>query len=261
LAALFNISANNAIKLLYGTAISTPNIRHNTTRLDYSLGNPDVDIDLIPTLQPSYIKTSELQYNGLIGSNLIVNISGFLNQFDNLIESSGMTLSDGRYVVVTNNSGKTKTVGLEAGFKLRALEKLELNASFSYQKTENQNEGFENIEMGYTPKLLAYYSAAYHITNKINTSINGYYVGKMKTSWQGTPTEGNYVGNEVPAYFVLNYNLNFRNIQKTGIYTEIHVSNVLNSEIRYAVDPSNTWADKGFLGMTRWFEISIGYEF
>jgi len=46
-----------------------------------------------------------------------------------------------------------------------------------------------------------------------------------------------------------------------GGFVNLRVSNLLNETVRYPVGPTNSWADKGTLGLGRTLMLSVGYEF
>ncbi|MBN1117736.1 MAG: TonB-dependent receptor plug domain-containing protein [Bacteroidales bacterium] len=261
LAMLYKMNEDHIFKLLYGTAIASPNIRHNTTNLNSILNDPNVDLNRIPQIAPSSIITYEIQYTGLLSKKVMVNFSGFLNELDNLIETKGFSVADTNYAIISQNSGKLKTTGIEGALKLRPGKNLEFNVSASYQLTKNQNEGYEDIEVGYTPRILAYFSLTNHFHYKTTASLYGYYVDEMQAAWNDSPTGGYRNSIKTPSYFVLNASLRVNDIKNTGIYSALHAFNLFNNEIMYPTDSMNEWADLGISGMPRMIFISLGLKF
>jgi len=256
-AAIYKHNKNNIFKLMYGTAIISPNLRQKVTRLDLSGGDRS-------QLEPSSIATYEFSYSAVFSNVLYSTLSVFHNNIDKLIESSGATDADGNYIVITQNTGKIKTNGAELSLQIKPFNKLDIQLSATYQKSENMKEGWENITLGYSPELLGYIKVAYKINKKITLSLNGNYVDQMETSWQQKdvdPQIGARYGDKVPAYFCLNANILIKDIVFRGLFSNVYLSNITDTEIHYATDPSNQWADKGFIGNGRRVMFRIGYEF
>ncbi len=187
-----------------------------------------------------------------------------MNNLNNIIESSGTLDSTGTYVVITQNSGKINTNGIEFLLNFQPLKSVEFKVSGSYQQSKNMKDGFENIELGYSPTWLLYSKASWFIDEDFTIAMNAVYVDFMKASWNQrdiNPEIGARYGKEVPSYILLNTNIRYDNIFIKGLYLGLQVSNLLDSEIRFPTDPSNTWADRGFVDYGRQIFIDLGYEF
>ena len=257
IASIYKPSENHIFKLMYGTAIISPNLRQNVTRLDLSGGDRS-------QLEPSSITTYEFSYTAVFSKIVYSTLSVFRNNLDKLIESSGATDTAGNYMVLTQNTGKMQTNGIELSFQLKPFKSLDIELSGTLQKSKNLKEGWENIALGYSPKLLGYIKVAYKLNKKIALSINGNFVDQMETSWQQKdidPQIGGRYGERVPAYFCLNANFLAKDILIRGLFFNANFTNITDVDIHYATDPSNQWANKGFIGYGRRVMLRIGYEF
>lgn len=246
----------HTFKLLYGTAISSPNMRQNVTSLDIAGAYR-------ATLEPSTIATLELNYRSAIGDMSVFSFSVFRNKLDRLIESSGALSSTGTYEVYTRNSGMILTHGVEADLKYLPHKNIALSLGSVYQQSENLKPGYKTIELGYSPPLLVYFKAHYNYS-WFSAGLSANYVDGMHTSWQAfgiDPTNGTRYGSSVPGYTNVNLNLRANNLLGKELYAEVYVSNLLNQEILYATDPSNKWADKGLPGPTRSMLLTLGKRF
>jgi len=258
LAAILKINENNIFKLMYGTAIISPNLRQNVTRLDLSGGNRT-------QLEPSSITTYEFSYSALLSNVLYTNFSVFHNNLDKLIESSGATDANGKYLVITQNTGKIKTNGVELSLQLKPFSGLDMLLSATYQKSVNTKKGWEDIELGYSPQLLCYVKVAYKSPRNLTVGITGNYVDAMETSWLQNninPQLGIRYGNKVDTHFCLNANIMIdRLLKMPNISISANVTNIFDTDIYSATDPSNQWADKGFIGYGRRMMLRFGYKF
>ena len=257
LAALVKVSDNNIFKLLWGTAIMSPNMRQNVTRLDLSGEERS-------QLKAASMTTYEFSYNAAFSNKLYATFSLFRNDLDQLIESSGAPDANGDYIVVTQNTGMIQTNGVEISAKTKLAKSLDIQVSITYQESKNKKDGWENIDLGYSPNLLGYIKVAYKFDDKFSIAFNGNYVDEMETSWQQLdfdPEIGRRYGEKVDAYFCLNANLRADNIITKGLFANLSTTNLLNTDIYYATYPSNQWANKGFIGYGRRIMLTAGYKF
>ncbi len=257
LAGIFQISQKHIAKLMWGTAIMSPNMRQNVTRMDLTGGERS-------TLEPAKIETYEFAYNATFGNWLYTSVSVFKNNLMNLIESSGAPDANGNYTVITQNSGKISTNGMEVTLQTKFINRIDIQLSATYQESEIKKEGWETIDLGYSPNFLAYFKASYNISPKFVFAINGNYVDDMKTSWlqqDFDATIGRRYGEDAKSYFVLNANLRANDIFTNGLFFNANITNLTDTQILYATDPSNQWASKGFVGYGRRAMLTVGYKF
>lgn len=257
LAAIYTMTDNHIFKFLYGQAINRPSFFQNAQNL---LLEPSKG-----SLKPESIQTLELNYIASLSSNFTFNFSLFRNTLENLITREGEINDQGDYVTWSANAGKMVTNGVELNLKLEPVSSLRISLSGTYQETDDKRPGYENIEVAYSPKLLGYMKAAYHLKG-ISFSLTGNYVGAMETFWDESiinpdASAGNRIGDRVDGYFLLGANLRIENIFKKGIYLNIRCYNLLNEQIRYPTFTNNEWATNGTIGFGRTFLVSLGLKF
>ncbi len=266
-AMLYHLNENHHLKLMYGRAIKQPSIGENMDIVRYPRRKQ---------LKPSHMQTFELNYFGLLSSTTIINLSIFQNFADNLISRTNQ-MENGLMRLFNTNSGKLSTKGLELSAQYKPSQKINFTASAVLQSSENRQEGYEEIKLEYAPDFLVYSTFSYHFFRNATFGISGYYVGEMETYWRPdtrdesvpddnrTPLEliadGERIGEKSPGILLLNANLRFNNLFSKNFFCNIHVHNLLNTEIRYPTTRSNDIFEKGTLGKSQYFSISIGMVF
>jgi len=254
LAVLFNLNNKNVIKLLYGQATKQPSFSENYRQLPENR----------PLLNASDIQTLEFNYILDIPSKFNLNFSLFFNQLNNLISTTNLLNQETReWEFYSANSGKMSTIGTELGVGYSPIDKLRINLSGVYQRSQDERTGYENIEMGYSPKLLIYGNASFQIFKKTSFTLIGRYVDKMETAWktESTPENGSRIGKTIKPQYIFDVNLRITEIFNSGFFSNAKICNILNTEIRYPTTTSNTWIDKGSLGKGRTFLFTVGYKF
>ncbi|MFP4556875.1 MAG: TonB-dependent receptor plug domain-containing protein [Bacteroidales bacterium] len=266
-AMLFHLNENHHIKLMYGRAIKQASIGENMDIVRY----PNRE-----QLKPSNMQTFELNYFGLLSNSAIINLSLFQNHADNLISRTNQ-LEDSVMRLFNTNSGKLSTTGLEVSTQYKPSQKINVSASAILQKSKNRQEGYEEIALEYAPNFLAYSTISYNFLENATIGISGYYVGEMETYWRPdsrndsdpndnrTPLEliadGERIGEKSPGIFIINANLRFNNLFSRNFFCNIHAHNLLNTEVRYPTTRSNDVFEKGTIGKSQYFSISIGKIF
>jgi outer membrane receptor protein involved in Fe transport len=261
LALIYDLNANNVLKLMYGKAIKRPFLAR---------------IFENPLVKSEEIQTYEINYIGSLAPNLTVNASVFRNEAENLI-SSGWSYnpSTGAFYMTSENVGELSTTGAEIVIQAKLFKNLDLDLGVTYQDTENERDGFEDIEPGYAPKWLGYFKAAYEFPKHITFAVTGRYVDNMKADWDyiygvdkttGLPVvrpddpKGGRLGYETDDYFVFNTNMRAEKLFGTGFYLNLNVSNLFDEEIHYPTTESLRFTDLGTLGYGRRYLATIGYE-
>jgi len=254
-AAIYDFRKNQVLKFLYGKAINRPAFSQTVTSLtNAQQGN----------LMPENIETLELNYIAEFNKNLISNLSLFKNKLDNLITRQAVQSLKGDYQTYSDNGGQLTTQGIEWMIQAKPWKKLHLEAGFTYQQTDNETEA--NTEVPYSPNWLGQLKLAYRFTPNNSLALTGYYVGSMSTYYDVTlkNPDGSYgraLGDDSPGYFLIGANLHLDKFFGNGGFVNLRVSNLLNETVRYPVGPTNSWADKGTLGLGRTLMLSVGYEF
>jgi outer membrane receptor for ferrienterochelin and colicin len=160
----------------------------------------------------------------------------------------------------SDNSGELITRGVELIGELQPLPGLHLSASLTWQDTDDRATG---IDPSYSPRLLAKLKADY--TRRPWTyAAFGHYVDAMETNWDFTsgssiPRVVERVGERTDAYWDLGANLRYRH-PGSGLFAELHASNLLNTQIRYPADAPVDF-ERGLIGPGRTVTATLGWEF
>jgi len=253
-AMLYSLSENSVIKLLYGTATKQPSFSENYRQLPG--GRPQLDA--------AKIETFEINYLTKITSSINLSASVFYNYLDKLVVATNIyNQTTGEWDIYSSNSGEMQTIGVELGAKMQFGEKLKAHLSGTYQESKDLRAGYEEIELGYSPNLLANAGIAYKLSRKVSLSASVLHVAQMQTLWKTatTPEAGYRIGNASPAYTLLDSKLRITNLFNQKIFVELLAKNILNTETRYPTTTSNVWMDKGSLGFGRRFLVTLGFDF
>jgi outer membrane cobalamin receptor len=251
LALIWGINDNNYIKLLYGQAINRPSFFQSRDLLVYPTSTP---------LEPEKIQTFELNYIANLSPKFTVNLSLFHNILEKLIYRTFFSVG-GTIVSYFDNVGEITTNGAELTLQFAPSKSFFLELSGTYQDTQDERPGFEDIAVGYSPKVLGYLKASYFFNKDISIAVSGNYVGKMESYYDDTLADPRRLGDEVDSYFVLGANLRLRNLFGTGLFLNVRGSNLLDQEIRYPTTSNSTWTDRGFIGKGMSFLLTLGYKF
>jgi outer membrane receptor protein involved in Fe transport len=251
LALIYSPNDRNIFKLLYGKAINRPSFFHNLDLLTFP----------IDPLKPETIHTLEFNYIAQLSSKLTVNLSIFRNVLDKLIYRSIFPVGSSIFLYYSN-VGEMTTNGAEMSILFSPTRRFYFELSGTYQDTTDRRPGFENIEVGYSPKFLGYLKASYFINKDISLAVTGNYVDKMESYFDDTLIPPGRLGDRVGGYFLLGANLRVRNFLTTGMFLNLKVSNLLDEEIRYPATASNNlYATKGTIGRGRSFLLTLGWKF
>jgi outer membrane receptor protein involved in Fe transport len=256
LAAIFYLNDDNIFKFLYGKAINRPSFGQNV----HNAFDPD------RRLEPESIQTFELNYISNISSMFTLNASVFRNTLNKLItrivEFDEQT---NEYESWSGNAGKMVTNGIELMLNAEPVLNFRFELSGIYQKTGDKRDGYEDIDVAYSPEFLGYVKASYRY-DMFTIALTGNYVGAMETFWDETKENpdgsfGGRLGEKVDDYFLLGANVRIEDLFVDGLYLNIRCSNLLDVEIRYPTFTSNKWANRGTIGIGRTFLVSLGYKF
>lgn len=255
-AILYQLNNSNSIKFFYGEAIKHPAFDENSQNIK--------DISRYGNLEDEKIRTFELNYTTVITSKLTIKASLFRNNLTNLISRLWETESDGSIVSHQENAGIYLTHGAELSLSFSPIDNLKMKLSGSYQKTEDKRNGFENVEVAYSPNFLGYASLLYKI-KKYSISLSGNYVDAMESFWSGqAPNQlnaGGRIGQASDAYFIASSNLRVSDLFNKGIFLNLKFSNILNQKYTIPASSLHLWAEKGNPGYGRMFLFSLGYKF
>lgn len=243
---IYSMNDKNVLKLLYGKAINRP------SSIQYG---DNVLAGTSYILKPEEIHTVELNYFGQLSPKFSLSISAFRNILDKLIFNTSFIIDD-VYTTYYSNVGKMNTTGVEMTLQAKLSKNFQIDLSGTYQDTKDKRDGFEDIEVGYSPKILGYFKASYLFNKNISLALNGTYVDKMQSYYDSTIP--GRLGTEVDSYFLLGANLRFRNLFGKGFFLNIKGSNILDEKVFYPTTNVGPWADKGTRGRAMTFLVTIG---
>ncbi|KPA12067.1 TonB-dependent receptor, plug domain protein [Candidatus Magnetomorum sp. HK-1] len=257
LAILFSLNENNIFKFLYGKAISRPSFFQSIDQM----------AALRPDLQAEEIQTFELNYIAVPIPRLTINTSVFYNILDNLIVRKYEILPDQSLSTFSVNAGKMITKGIELTVQTQPIDKLLMEISATYQDTSDERDGFNNIDVEYSPHFLGYFKGSYKFNDNVTFSLIANYVDEMETHWkvdQINPdgTYGGRVGEKTDAYFTIGANLRMDDIAGKGWFFNLHGTNLLNEDYLFPTYTNNSlWEDKGTIGDPLSVLCTIGRKF
>lgn len=207
-------------------------------------------------------RTAEVNYTWARESTLF-SLSVFKNTLSDLmvetLEVSPTAAVDFRRL----RGGRADTDGLELLVRKEFMDTLRGEVGFTWQDSERA----ENPDgtLSYSPELVAHGKLSYN-KGDFTASLLGRYVGGMESFYNreasGSPlvTRG-YFGDAAEGYFVGDVNLRWDDLWQNG-FLNLRVSNVLDTEIRYASNPINgLLLDRGTIGQGRRFDFSAGLRF
>jgi outer membrane receptor for ferrienterochelin and colicin len=204
-----------------------------------------------------------VDYLTYLSPRYLLSLNLFSNKLDGLLIRQ-VDIKDNTFNTFISNSGYWQTRGIELSLQAQPTEALELELSLTYQTTKDRDNS--ELTVAYSPQWLGQVKAAYHVNSKTKLALTGYYVSQMESYFDLTKKNaqggfGARIGETSDAYFVLNTNLRLQDWWIKGIFANLHLYNVLDTEIRYPTTTENTWADKGLLGPGRTVLFNIGYQF
>lgn len=257
IAAIFTPGRNHVLKFLFGEALNRPSFH------TFTIG----EIDSTATyLRPEKIKTVEVNYTAALSSRFSVGMSVFHNNMENLINRKNYDYNGISYTR-WSNEGKITSNGLELQIQARPYQSLEFDLSATYQDLVDENH--EDIAVAFSPKLLGYMKAAYRIGRNATFAMTGNFVDGMEAqySWDlsdpsdsQSPPKGR-LGEKVKSYFNLGANVRIDNLLFNGMYCNLKISNILDTDIFYPTNANNQlWATRGTLGIGRTFLFTVGWQ-
>jgi outer membrane receptor protein involved in Fe transport len=256
-AAIYELGSNNVVKLLFGEAINRPSWFQNMKNF--------LDIEHGP-LKSERIRTYELNLVSTSLPGWTLSTSLFRNELDNLITRLSEVDPDGNYQSWFSNAGVIITHGLEATAQLSPAPGWRVELSATWQRSEDQRRGYEQIDVAYSPEALGYIKTSYSVSDRATIALTGTYVGGMYPYWDAARpavdgTLGTRIGDRAPGYLLLNGSV----LIKAALFNRwgLHLkgTNLLDEEIRYPTASSNDWADRGTLDRGRAFMLTLRQVF
>ncbi len=262
LATIWHLNDAHSLKFLVGEAT---NIIGPSARSEATEG-----------LENEEILTYEIAYTGNWTENISINANLFHNQLDKLVVRVIEQEADGSFLTKTSNAGRVDATGLELGGIYLPSSDLKIEASLTYQDVQDKRAGFSSIDQPYSPELLGYLDISYSLTDNMQVGSVIRHVGEMEAQWDGAPDaipndvpgepnlleQGGRIGQTRGAYTLLDVNISYdMDIGDNSLSTMLAISNVFDKKYNYPTPNLNTWADKGWPGEERRFDLSLMYNF
>ncbi len=231
-AMVYKPTEKSSLKLMYGEALSRSSFAENTYLTN----------DVHPTLKPQHISTTEINFTAALGEKIGLSSSVFYNHLTDLIVyASFLDRETSRVLFVPNNSGKMATYGTELQFQFMPSDRFVLDMALSMHWTKDKSI---DKAAAYSPNLLGYFKGGYSVTDNISFAVTANYVGEMETFWvnsdESVGSDGSRFYKTTPDYLLLNANVRYDDILGTGMYFNLHGTNLLNQDIFYGPTPDNS---------------------
>ena len=223
LAAVMKVNETNVIKVMYGNSKKRASAAESVTSSDpntFQLGMANMQ-----TIELNYMTTITKIKSAL---NLNVFFNSMTGLPVNTVEIDGTDVTQN-----TTSDGEMSTIGAEFNWKFTPTKKLNIEAAVSYQSNNDATEGYDTIDVAFTPEVLVYLKAYYKVNSKISIGLKGRYVSEMYAQYN--LAAGSRYGEDIPSYFLLDLNLLVTDIYK-GLGLSIYASNALDNEVRYATN-------------------------
>ncbi len=240
---IYQPSESQVFKIMLGDAIKIPN---------YS--NPGFRSERSRTSEVNYTWTSE---------SLIISAGVFHNTLSDLLTQVLEISPSGLIDTDLIGGGRVDTDGLEVLLISEFSDLFHAEVGFTLQDSEAM--GTPESRFSYSPELVAHGKLSYK-QGDFSASALGRYVDDMLSFFnpgdEASPffSEG-YFGDPVDSYFVADLNLRWENIWE-GLYLNLHVQNVFDTEIRYPNNPINgLLLNRGNIGPGRGVTLKAGVRF
>lgn len=205
------------------------------------------------SFEAELIKTYELNHIYKDGK-IIVNSSLFYTTLENLLVRE----RDISGSFPEQSTGELETIGIESIINVNFTDSLSSELGATVQSTKNISS--PNVDVAYSPKVVAHAKLAYTNQNTI-LSLTSRYVSSMETFYDFE--NARRIGNKISDYFVLDANYRINKIYK-GAYVNLRVTNILDEEIRYPNNPESNGGsnamNRGTLGPEREFMLTLGWD-
>ena len=171
------------------------------------LGNPN------PALDKESMTAYEVGMFKQFGDKVSFDIAGFLNDYNDLIESVIAADNSFQYKNIT----KARIWGIETSLNYRPSSEWTLNAAYTYMNAKNRSYVSNGVDiqrlnpdptwLAYRPEHTASASATWKPTSKLALNLNGRYISQYKSvSAHANATSTNYPGD----FIVLNTGMKYQ---------------------------------------------------
>ncbi|NTV26720.1 MAG: TonB-dependent receptor [Chlorobiaceae bacterium] len=199
-----NYKANDdlAFRASWGKSFRAPTIFERfVTDAGFTKGNPN------PNLDKETMTAYEVGVFKQFGDKVSLDVAGFLNDYNNLIESSYYLPT---MYFVYNNISKARIWGIETNLNYRPNNNWSFNGAYTFMYAKNRSYNPATDVLGYNannpdpywlsyrPEHTASLSATWKATSKLAINANARYVSKYKainmyTNKEGTDYPGDFV--------------------------------------------------------------------
>jgi iron complex outermembrane recepter protein len=172
-----------------------------------------------PALDKETMTAYEVGMFKQFGDKVSIDIAGYINDYDNLIESRNVNPTGWPIIFQYQNIAKARIWGIETSLNYRPNNDWSLTCAYAYMNAKNKTNdqasalaGSQNPDpdwLQYRPEHTASASVTWKATNKLSLNVNGRYVSKYKAvSSYPNPEGDNYPGDFVVFNAGLKYQLN-----------------------------------------------------
>jgi len=145
--------------------------------------NPAIDKETMTAYEAGFFKN--------FSDKVSLDIAGYINDYDNLIESRNQNpISDFPVIFMYENISKARIWGIETSLNIRPTNTLNFGLGYSYMNAKDKSSdggalaSTQNPEpdwLAYRPEHTASVSATWHPTNRLALNTNGRYVSQYKS--------------------------------------------------------------------------------
>ena len=165
----------------WGKSFRAPTLAERFVRDAGIIGNGNPNPGLDKETMTAYEVGTFKQFSDKVS----VDIAGYLNNYDNLIESRTLPNSA---VFQYQNVAKAQIWGIETSLNIRPSDALTLNFGYAYMNAQDKSDSPAALTasnpdpkwLAYRPEHTASASATWKATKQLNLNLNGRYVSKYK---------------------------------------------------------------------------------
>lgn len=209
-------------------------------------------------------RTVEVNYTWAVES-FMVSASLFKNSMSNLLIDEFVIPPGGVGVVdfELRTGGEVDTTGVE--FLVRSDFTDTLSAELGLTMQDSEDSSNPTGLLSYSPELVGHMKFSYQ-KGDFSFAATGHYVDEMWPYYSNDASglelaPDGYFGEPTDAYSVVDLNVRLDDVW-AGLFLQLKVSNVFDTEIRYPSNPVNgLLLNRGTIGPDRGFVLKAGYEF
>jgi len=188
-----------AIRASWGKSFRAPTLAERFVRdAGIFMGNPN------PALDKETMTGYELGVYKQFGDKISVDIAGYINDYDNLIESRNINPTGYPIVFLYENLAKARIWGIETSINYQPTPDWNLSVGYAYMNAKNKSDSASSLAgnqnpdpewLAYRPEHTGYAGVSWKANKKLILNFNGRFVGKYKAvSSYPNPDGTNYPG-------------------------------------------------------------------